>query len=49
MSVSLSFTISGPEAAKLRERIREEALGRGMSISEFIVMAIAEFLRKEKQ
>ena len=49
MSVSITLTVAGEAAPQLKERIRQEAMGRGMSISEFIVMAIAEFLRKEKQ
>jgi len=48
MSVSVTFTIpGGEEAAKFKEKIREEATKRGQAMSELIVEAIAEFLRKQ--
>ena len=46
MSVPLSITIPGPDAAKLKERIQKEAQGQGLSISEWVVEAIAEKLRR---
>lgn len=47
MSVPISFTIPGPDAAKLKERIREESMRRGISMSEWLVEAIAEYLRSQ--
>ena len=47
MSVSLTFTIGGSQAEALKEKIRAEAMSRGMSMSEFITEAVAEALRKE--
>jgi predicted HicB family RNase H-like nuclease len=47
MSTSLTFTISGPESAQLKERIRQEATEKGVSISEWITEAIVEYLRKK--
>jgi len=44
MSASLSFTISGPQAEELKERIRSEALRRGQSMSELITEAVSEYL-----
>ena len=48
MSTSITFTVAGPEAEKLKERIRAEAFQRGLSMSEWIVEAIADYLRKEQ-
>ena len=46
MSVSLTVTIAGrEEASKFKEKIKEEAMKQGMSISEFVVGCIAEYLR----
>jgi hypothetical protein len=47
MSVSLTLSIAGADAAKLKKRITEEAMRQGMSISEYVVMCVAEHLRKE--
>lgn len=47
MSVAVSFTIPGEDALKLKKRIQEEALRRGLSMSEWITEAIAEYLRRE--
>ena len=49
MSVSLTLSIAGPEAAKLKNRIYEEATQEGLSISEWMIRAAAEYLRKEKE
>ena len=49
MSVSLTLSIAGPDAAKLKQRIAKEATDQGLSISEWVVQAIAEYLRKEKE
>lgn len=46
MSVTLSITIAGPDAAKIKELMREKALKQGMSLSEFVVDCIAERLEK---
>lgn len=49
MSTSITFTIRGQqEAEAFKQRIRDEATKRGLSISEFVVEAIAEYLRNEK-
>jgi hypothetical protein len=45
MSVNVNFTIAGPEANKLRDRIREEAKSKGVSLSEFITEAVVYYLR----
>ena len=46
MSASITFTIPGAEEArKFKERIRKEAMDRGISISEYVVEAIAEYMR----
>ena len=45
MSVTITFTVAGFEAPKLKERIREEAIARGVSVSEWITDAIVEYLR----
>jgi 6,7-dimethyl-8-ribityllumazine synthase len=48
MSVSITFTVAGgKEAAQLKERIRQEATDKGQSMSEWIVDAIAEHLRRQ--
>jgi len=51
MSVPLSITIAGrkEEAMALREKIKELALKQGKSISEFVVDAIVEHLRRTQQ
>ena len=49
MSVSLTLSIAGPDAIKLKNRIFEEATKEGLSISEWVVRACAEFLRKGKK
>ena len=45
MSTSITFTIAGQEAEKLKSLIREKATQEGMSVSEWIVQACAEYLR----
>lgn len=49
MSVSLTLSIAGEDAAKLKARIYETAIKSGMSISEWMVQAAVEKLRKEKE
>ena len=49
MSVSLTISIAGPDAARLKQLIFEDATKEGLSISEWIVRAAAEYLRKEKE
>lgn len=48
MSVQASFTISGDpkKALQFKERVQTEATARGLSFSELVVEAIAEYLRK---
>lgn len=46
MSVPLSVTIAGAQAAEFKEKVRQEALNRGMSMSELVVEALADYLRK---
>lgn len=48
MSSPLTITIAGPQAAAFKQKIREEATRRGLSISEMVVEAVAEFFRKEQ-
>ncbi len=48
MSVNLSFTIPGKEAAKFKKMLKQTAIEKGMSLSEMIVEAIAEYLRNNK-
>ena len=48
MSVSLTISIAGPSAAQLKERIAKEAVKNGMSISEFVVMCVAHYLRQNR-
>ena len=45
MSVMMSFTVAGEDAAKLKEKVRELALQEGLSMSEWIVDAIVEKIR----
>lgn len=46
MSASMTFTIpGGEEAVKFRELIRKTATAKGVSMSELIVEALAEYLR----
>jgi len=47
MSTSVTFTIAGPDAAKLKQRIQDEALIQGLSMSEWITNAVAEYLRNQ--
>lgn len=47
MSVSVTFTVAGQQAAELKERIRKEATAQGISVSEWITNACAEQLRKQ--
>ena len=49
MSVSITFTVAGEAAPQLKERIKEEATKKGMSVSEYIVWALAEHLRRQDQ
>ena len=49
MSVSLTLSIAGPDAAALKARIVKEALKNGMSVSEFVVMAVAQYLRENRE
>ena len=48
MSVSLTLSIAGPDAAKLKERIVKEALKNGMSVSEFVVNCVVIYLRENR-
>ena len=46
MSTSLTFTVpGGEEALKFKEMIRKTATAQGISMSELIVEAVAEYLR----
>lgn len=47
MSVSVTFTVAGAQAAALKERIKKEATDRGISVSEWITEACAEYLRSQ--
>lgn len=47
MSSTVTFSIPGAESEKLKERIRREAIEQGLSMSEWIVNACAEALRKK--
>ncbi len=48
MSASVTFTIAGgDEAEAFKRKIREEALKKGVSVSEYITEAIAEYLRSQ--
>ena len=49
MSVPLVVTIAGAEAEKFKERIRQEAFKLGMSVSEYVVMAVAEYIRSHRE
>lgn len=44
LSISCTFTIAGEEAGKFKERIRQEALNQGLSMSEYIVKAVKAYL-----
>lgn len=46
MSVSVTFTIAGKQALEFKERMQHEALIRGLSMSEWLVEAAAEYIRK---
>lgn len=48
MSVSVTFTVAGAQASALKERIKKEATERGISVSEWITEACAEYLRHQK-
>ncbi len=48
MSVNLSFTIPGKEAPEFKKMLRQKATEKGMSMSELIVEAVAEYLRNNK-
>jgi len=48
LSVTVSFTIQGAnEAFRFKELIRKTATEKGLSMSELIVEAVAEYLRKQ--
>lgn len=47
MAVTITFSIPGTDAPKFKKRIQDESLKRGLSVSEFLVEAVAEFLRSE--
>jgi hypothetical protein len=47
MSKNLTISVGGENAEKLIQRIREEAIKKGLSMSEYIVEAIIERLRNE--
>ena len=49
MSISVTFSIPGKQAPEFKERIRQEARKRGMTISEFVIEALAEFLRNHHE
>jgi hypothetical protein len=42
---SITFSIAGKEGPLLKKRIEEEALKRGLSVSEFVVEAVVDYLR----
>ena len=48
MSVSLTLSIAGENAAKLKERIVKEALKNGMSVSEWVIMTVVQYLRENR-
>ena len=45
MSTSITFSVAGAQADALKEKIREEATRAGLSMSEWLVEAVAEKLR----
>jgi hypothetical protein len=45
LMASITFSIGGQEGPLLKKKIKEEALKRGLSVSEFCVEALAEYLR----
>lgn len=45
MSASITFTVGGQDAMKFKEKIRDISTREGMSMSEWIVEAIAEKMR----
>jgi len=48
VSRSLTFTIPGDaEAEAFKKKIRDEALARGISMSEYVVEALAAYMRKK--
>jgi len=50
MSTSLTFTIAGGEEAEaFKEKIRAEATAKGLSMSELIVDALADYFRKQNE
>lgn len=46
MSVPVSFTIPGKNAQAFRDRLDEEALSRGISLSELVVHALIEYFSR---
>jgi len=49
MSVSITFTIPGPQAPDFKAKIKEASAGQGMSMSEYIVEAVAEYMRSHHE
>jgi chromosomal replication initiation ATPase DnaA len=48
MSASVTFTIAGKDAEKLKQVIQEKAVQNGLSVSEWITETVVERLRNEK-
>lgn len=48
MSIPLNITIPGKQAQAFKDRIKEEAVRQGISVSEYVVEAIAEYLRNHQ-
>lgn len=42
---SITFSIPGPEAPQLKKKIQDEALKRGLSVSEYVVECVAAYMR----
>ncbi len=49
MSTPLTISIPGKLAAEFKQRIKEEATAEGISISEWVVDACAEKLRRKNE
>ena len=47
MSVSVTFTVAGPDAQKFKDILQSRATADGMSMSEWITQALADYLRRQ--
>jgi hypothetical protein len=45
MSVPMTISIPGPQAQAFKDRLQEEARRQGISLSEWVVEACADYLR----